>query len=112
MFPLVQFRTFGITAECLFALINGDDMFATFMEMPQNNKLIYYFSQFYLYTFISLFIFVVLSLFIAIIEDTYNAVKVSTRFRVEKSNAYFFPGAIKLFNCYLYKGEGVRNMYS
>ncbi|XP_072030698.1 mucolipin-3-like [Amphiura filiformis] len=70
-----KFRTMGITIACMFSLINGDDMFATFEAMSETNKRIYYFSQLYLYSFISLFIYVVLSLFIAVIMDTYETVK-------------------------------------
>ena len=84
---LLQFRTMGITLECMYSLINGDDMFATFRAMPDNSPLIYYFSQVYLYTFISLFIYVVLSLFIAVIMDTYETVKVSNNNKVNKKGS-------------------------
>nr|WDP79908.1 transient receptor potential channel mucolipin 3-2 [Apostichopus japonicus] len=70
-----QFRTFTITMECMFSLINGDDMFPTFEEMPENKMVIFVFSKLYLYSFISLFIYVVLSLFISVIMDTYETVK-------------------------------------
>lgn len=73
-----QFRTFTITMECMFSLINGDDMFATYEEMPDNKTIIFIFSKLYLYSFISLFIYVVLSLFISVIMDTYETVKVLT----------------------------------
>lgn len=75
-----KFRTFVITMECMFSLINGDDMFATYEEMPQNKTLIFVFSKIYLYSFISLFIYVVLSLFISVIMDTYETVKDFQRF--------------------------------
>ncbi|XP_057298591.1 mucolipin-3-like [Hydractinia symbiolongicarpus] len=70
-----KFRNLFVTSECLFALINGDDMFTTFSEMDDSDSLIWYFSKIYLYTFISLFIFVVLSLFIGIMADTYERIK-------------------------------------
>ncbi|PIK57990.1 putative mucolipin-3 [Apostichopus japonicus] len=70
-----KFRTFTITMECMFSLINGDDMFPTFEEMPENKMVIFVFSKLYLYSFISLFIYVVLSLFISVIMDTYETVK-------------------------------------
>lgn len=65
-----------MVSECLFSLINGDDMFATFAKMQQKSYLVWLFSRIYLYSFISLFIYMVLSLFIALITDTYETVKV------------------------------------
>lgn len=73
----VQFRSLSMVSECLFSLINGDDMFVTFAEMQQNSYLVWLFSQLYLYTFISLFIYMVLSLFIALITGSYETIKVS-----------------------------------
>ncbi|KAF4793095.1 hypothetical protein TURU_114851 [Turdus rufiventris] len=71
----VKFRSLNMVSECLFSLINGDDMFATFAEMQQKSYLVWLFSRIYLYSFISLFIYMVLSLFIALITDTYETVK-------------------------------------
>lgn len=65
-----------MVSECLFSLINGDDMFATFSIMQQKSYLVWLFSRVYLYSFISLFIYMVLSLFIALITDTYDTIKV------------------------------------
>ncbi|XP_071508276.1 mucolipin-3-like [Diadema antillarum] len=70
-----KFRTLEISIECMFSLINGDDMYATFREMSDRNQVIYIFSRIYLYSFISLFIYVVLSLIIAVIMDTYETMK-------------------------------------
>ncbi|NXY00630.1 MCLN1 protein, partial [Centropus bengalensis] len=70
-----QFRSLSMVSECLFSLINGDDMFVTFAEMQQNSYLVWLFSQVYLYTFISLFIYMVLSLFIALITGSYETIK-------------------------------------
>lgn len=70
-----KFESIMSSFECLFSLINGDDMFATFSSVPGNNKLIYIFSRVYLYTFIALFIYVILSIFIAIIMDVYDVIK-------------------------------------
>lgn len=64
--------------ECLFSLINGDDMFATFSSTSAKDPLIWWFSRIYLYSFISLFIYVILSLFLAIIMDAYDTIKVTT----------------------------------
>ncbi|XP_053154795.1 mucolipin-1 isoform X2 [Hemicordylus capensis] len=71
----VKFRSLSMVSECLFSLINGDDMFVTFAAMQQNNYLVWLFSQLYLYTFISLFIYMVLSLFIALITGSYETIK-------------------------------------
>ncbi|XP_053319189.1 mucolipin-1 [Spea bombifrons] len=71
----VKFRSFSMVSECLFSLINGDDMFVTFSEMQQSSNLVWVFSQLYLYTFISLFIYMVLSLFIALITGAYETIK-------------------------------------
>lgn len=72
----LQFRSLSKVSECLFSLINGDDMFVTFAEMEQSNTLVWIFSQIYLYTFISLFIYMVLSLFIALITGAYDTIMV------------------------------------
>ena len=68
-----------MVSECLFSLINGDDMFVTFAEMEQSGTLVWIFSQIYLYTFISLFIYMVLSLFIALITGAYDTIMVWLR---------------------------------
>ncbi|XP_032065879.1 mucolipin-1 [Thamnophis elegans] len=71
----VKFRSLSMVSECLFSLINGDDMFVTFASMQQSSYLVWLFSQLYLYTFISLFIYMVLSLFIALITGSYETIK-------------------------------------
>ncbi|XP_061549983.1 mucolipin-3 isoform X2 [Phycodurus eques] len=70
-----KFRTLDKVTECLFSLVNGDDMYATFMKMRDNGYMVWLFSRLYLYSFISLFIYMVLSLFIALITDTYETIK-------------------------------------
>ena len=65
-----------MVSECLFSLINGDDMFVTFSEMERSSTLVWVFSQVYLYSFISLFIYMVLSLFIALITGAYDTIMV------------------------------------
>ncbi|XP_076789453.1 mucolipin-2 isoform X2 [Arvicanthis niloticus] len=69
------FENLNIVAECLFSLVNGDDMFATFAQIQQKSILVWLFSRLYLYSFISLFIYMVLSLFIALITDSYHTIK-------------------------------------
>ncbi|XP_072220115.1 mucolipin-3 isoform X1 [Leuresthes tenuis] len=70
-----KFRTFDKVTECLFSLINGDDMYATFLKMRNKSYMVWLFSRVYLYSFISLFVYMVLSLFIALITDTYETIK-------------------------------------
>ena len=71
----IKFRSLSTTSECLFALINGDDMFATFTIMSDKSIMLWWFCRIYLYSFISLYIYVVLSLFISVIMDAYDTIK-------------------------------------
>lgn len=72
----IKFKTLSSTSECLFSLLNGDDMFATFESLsPKSDSVIWWFCRLYLYSFISLFIYVILSLFISIIMDAYDTIK-------------------------------------
>ncbi|KAK2822562.1 hypothetical protein Q5P01_022627 [Channa striata] len=70
-----KFQTFDKVTECLFSLLNGDEMYVTFMKMRDKSYMVWLFSRLYLYSFISLFIYMVLSLFIALITDTYETIK-------------------------------------
>ncbi|XP_068808747.1 mucolipin-2 isoform X5 [Struthio camelus] len=70
-----KFEDLNTVAECLFSLVNGDDMFATFAQIQQKSMLVWLFSRLYLYSFISLFIYMILSLFIALITDSYDTIK-------------------------------------
>ncbi|XP_042637625.1 mucolipin-2 [Orycteropus afer afer] len=70
-----KFEDLDTVAECLFSLVNGDDMFATFAQIQQKSILVWLFSRLYLYSFISLFIYMILSLFIALITDSYDTIK-------------------------------------
>uniref|UniRef100_A0A3Q4GSI8 Mucolipin TRP cation channel 3a n=1 Tax=Neolamprologus brichardi TaxID=32507 RepID=A0A3Q4GSI8_NEOBR len=70
-----KFRTLAKVTECLFSLLNGDDMFSTFLRMRDKTYMVWLFSRLYLYSFISIFIYMVLSLFIALITDTYETIK-------------------------------------
>uniref|UniRef100_A0A0V0J6F3 Mucolipin-3 n=1 Tax=Schistocephalus solidus TaxID=70667 RepID=A0A0V0J6F3_SCHSO len=72
----VKFRTFMSTLECLFSLINGDDMYVTFSVIGASQGLgIFLFSRLFLYIFITLFIYVVLNIFVTIIFEAYEEVK-------------------------------------
>ncbi|XP_071387334.1 mucolipin-1b isoform X2 [Centroberyx affinis] len=85
-----KFRSLSMVSECLFSLINGDDMFVTFAEMEQSGTLVWIFSQVYLYTFISLFIYMVLSLFIALITGAYDTIMAQTQEQVRVTDLHAF----------------------
>ncbi|XP_074553319.1 mucolipin-1b [Halichoeres trimaculatus] len=85
-----KFRSLSMVSECLFSLINGDDMFVTFAEMERSGTLVWIFSQVYLYTFISLFIYMVLSLFIALITGAYDTIMAHTQEQVRVSDLHTF----------------------
>lgn len=75
----MKFSTFWLTLETLFSLLNGDDMFNTFIMVETTNSVptqraIYIFSKIYLYSYVCFFIYVVLSVCIAMIEDAYDVV--------------------------------------
>ncbi|XP_077415351.1 mucolipin-1b [Vanacampus margaritifer] len=85
-----KFRSLPMVSECLFSLINGDDMFVTFAEMEQTGTLVWIFSQVYLYTFISIFIYMVLSLFIALITGAYDSIMAQTQEQVRATDLHAF----------------------
>ncbi|KAM6972586.1 mucolipin-1a [Aplochiton taeniatus] len=86
----VKFRSLSMVSECLFSLINGDDMFVTFAGMQESSTLVWVFSQVYLYTFISLFIYMVLSLFIALITGAYETIKHQTQEPIHMTDLHAF----------------------
>ncbi|KAI3360180.1 hypothetical protein L3Q82_014492, partial [Scortum barcoo] len=88
-----KFRSLSMVSECLFSLINGDDMFVTFAEMEQSGTLVWIFSQVYLYTFISLFIYMVLSLFIALITGAYDTIMVRPKHRSRYASPICTPSS-------------------
>lgn len=71
----IKFRELTTSLECLYSLINGDDIFATFASMNKVGFSVWLFSRLYLYIFMSFYIYVVLSMFISIIADTYDSIK-------------------------------------
>ncbi|OQR77875.1 mucolipin-3-like [Tropilaelaps mercedesae] len=73
----IKFRSLSSTSECLFALMNGDDMFATFAIMGENSGIIWWFARIYLYMFLLLFIYCVISLFLSVIMDSYETIRES-----------------------------------
>eukprot|EP00092_Neocalanus_flemingeri_P041214 GFUD01044874.1.p1 GENE.GFUD01044874.1~~GFUD01044874.1.p1 ORF type:complete len:647 (+),score=101.15 GFUD01044874.1:110-2050(+) len=90
-----KFASFMSTSECLFSLINGDDMYATFDLIHfHESPSVWVYSRVYLYTFIGLFIYLVLSLLISIIMDTYEVVKIYYNHGFPQSRLeYFFSSA-------------------
>ncbi|XP_031827310.1 mucolipin-3 [Nomia melanderi] len=89
----MKFRSLATTSECLFALINGDDMFATFSITSFKSPMLWWYSRIYLYTFISLYIYVVLSLFISVIMDAYDTIKIYYRDGFPKNDLQTFIAA-------------------
>ncbi|CAL9689212.1 unnamed protein product [Knipowitschia caucasica] len=85
-----KFRSLDKVTECLFSLINGDDMYATFLNLRDKSYMVWLFSRLYLYSFISLFIYMVLSLFIALITDTYETIKHQQQEKVIVSELHAF----------------------
>lgn len=90
-----KFYTLSSTSECLFSLINGDDMFATFSMVSSKSNMIWFFSRVYLYLFVIIFIYVVLSLFIAIIMDAYEVVKEHYKMGFPRSRIDDFAKGVK-----------------
>jgi mucolipin 3 len=70
-----KFKNIETTSECLFSLLNGDDMYNTFKLTTSTNQPAVIFCQIYLYVFIGIFIYVVLNLFIGLISEMYAAVR-------------------------------------
>lgn len=92
----MKFRSLATTSECLFSLINGDDMFATFSIMSKKSPMLWWFSRVYLYSFISLYIYVVLSLFISVIMDAYDTIKQYYKDGFPKSDLQQFIGETRV----------------
>ncbi|XP_044762134.1 mucolipin-3-like [Coccinella septempunctata] len=92
----LKFKSLSTTSECLFSLINGDDMFATFSILGTKSELLWWFSRVYLYTFISLYIYIILSLFISVIMDAYETIKEYYEKGFPKSDLLIFIGETNL----------------
>lgn len=88
----MKFRSLSSTSECLFSLINGDDMFATFSIMTPNSEMLWWYSRLYLYSFISLHIYVILNLFITVINDAYETIKLYYKQGFTKTDLEEFIG--------------------
>ncbi|XP_065842062.1 mucolipin-3-like [Oscarella lobularis] len=70
-----KFRNLAITSDCLFSLLNGDDMFNTYILTDNSNTVAYIFCQIYIYIFVILFIYVILNMVIGLISEMYAAVR-------------------------------------
>lgn len=92
----LKFRSLSTTSECLFSLINGDDMFATFSIMSRKSAVLWWYSRIYLYSFISLYIYVILSLFISVIMDAYDTIKLYYKEGFPKSDLEAFIGELTI----------------
>lgn len=88
----MKFRSLSSTSECLFALINGDDMYATFSIMTTKSDMLWWYSRIYLYSFISLHIYVILNLFITVINDAYETIKLYYKQGFAKTDLEEFMG--------------------
>jgi hypothetical protein len=64
-----RFESFSASMITLFAVLNGDVIRETFLNLDNGDFVVV--SQVYMYTFICLFIYVVLNVFIAIIEEAF-----------------------------------------
>lgn len=88
----IKFRSLSSTSECLFALMNGDDMFATFGIMGESTGVIWWFARIYLYSFLILFIYCVISLFLSVIMDSYETIRESYDRDGTPSHLWIFMG--------------------
>ncbi|XP_043116026.1 mucolipin-3 isoform X2 [Puntigrus tetrazona] len=70
-----NFRSFNMVANCLFSMINGDEIYSTFTKIRGKSDLVWMFSRMYIYSFVPLFTFMITSLFIALFTDTYETIK-------------------------------------
>ena len=65
---IIQFTDFNDTVETLFSLLNGDDIYNTYILLdPEVDLLAYIYSRIFLYVFLGLFIYAVLNLFTSLI---------------------------------------------
>jgi len=73
-----QFETVHKSAQSLFSLINGDEIYATMsiINYEDHPTEIWLISCLYLYSYIILFVFAIANLFIAVIMDSYETIKV------------------------------------
>ncbi|TKR89818.1 hypothetical protein L596_013861 [Steinernema carpocapsae] len=76
-----KFHTVSRSSKTLFSLLNGDDMFATFVTVETSSQVLLVFSTIFVYSFVIIFIYVMLSLVIAIFENAwYRTVEDQSRY--------------------------------
>lgn len=69
-----KFLTFNDTVETLFGLLNGDDIYNTFILIdPDDDIIAYAYSRIYLYVFTFLFIYAALNIFTSLVIVAYEA---------------------------------------
>ncbi|XP_064475336.1 mucolipin-3-like [Ornithodoros turicata] len=86
-----NFETASKTAECLFTIANGNEIFSTFAMMSEkDNAIVRFFFAAYLSSFTILFGYLVVSLFVTIIVDAHNIFK-------DKQSAGPFTSTVQLF---------------
>ena len=72
-----KFDNMNSAIETLFGLLNGDDIYNTFIQIrSQDDLTAYVFSRIFLYVFLALFIYAVLNLFTSLIITAYEASQV------------------------------------
>jgi len=71
-----RFQSFSVSLITLFALLNGDEIRETFMDLVYEHSFV---AQVYVYSFVCLFIYVVLNVFIAIVEESFFATRAKAR---------------------------------
>jgi len=73
-----KFANISKTVVTLFSLLNGDDIYDTFMEIESGQYPLVGVSRIYIFAFVTVFVTSVLNVFIFIIEDTYRQAKQSS----------------------------------
>lgn len=86
----VRFRTFQSSSECLFAVMNGDEVFETFADFSLTYGYLWWFSRIYLYCYIGLFTLIALNLVIAVILDCYDTIKEFVKNGMPKTKVFNF----------------------
>lgn len=72
-----KFEDMNSAIETLFGLLNGDDIYNTFIQIRyQEDRTAYVYSRIFLYVFLALFIYAVLNLFTSLIITAYEASQV------------------------------------
>jgi hypothetical protein len=79
MFLLLQFKTPSAAAETLFAVVNGDEIYATLAILESDKSggnWVWWFSRLYLGAYVAIFTIVVINLLIALFMSAYESIKV------------------------------------